>query len=404
MTLIAKTKKQKLFRNCFRIFEIENSTFEVPSHYRCTQMLGEGAFGSVCEAKDEQTGKWVAIKKCRNVFQETDGVKPIPMDVLREIKMLEFCKHPHIITLEEILPVRSNFDEVYIVTDKMDTTLCRVLKSSGSLSHKHTQYFMAQLISAIYYLHSAGILHRDIKTSNILVNQDCTLKLCDLGLARSKHQDTTSTQYYVVTRWYRAPELLIKTGNYHEAIDMWAVGVVLVEMLQGSALWPGRGSHEQFQLILEDLGTPSDEEVSYAQYIYSNFPLKRRNFSRDVVQKYGKQAGDLIAQLLTWNPDERLTATETSMHPYLRVYKSSFPLTSSKEQFDWQYEYKLHHQEDIRKEMMQFINNRPNNMKGGATLKDRKAFIGKCTRSRTVLKSKNKYKMKNSNWRSNVRC
>eukprot|EP00493_Phyllostaurus_siculus_P003736 UN03751 len=98
----------------------------------------------------------------------------------------------------------------------MDTTLCRVLKSSGSLSNKHTQYFMAQLISAIHYLHSAGILHRDIKTSNILVNQDCTLKLCDLGLARSKHQDKTSTQHYVVTRWYRAPELLMKTGNYHD--------------------------------------------------------------------------------------------------------------------------------------------------------------------------------------------
>jgi len=275
--------------NGLRRIQVENTVFEVPSHYRPTMLLGQGAFGSVCQAKNERTGKLVAIKKCRNVFQEINGVAPNPKDVLREIKMLAFCKHPQIITLEEILPVRSNFDEVYIVTDKMDTNLRHILKAQGSLSHKHTQYFMAQLISAIYYLHSAGILHRDIKPSNILVNKDCTLKLCDLGLARSKHQDVTSTEYYVVTRWYRAPELLLRAGEYDEAIDMWACGAVFAEMLQGSALWPGRGSDDQFQLILEDLGTPSEDEVSYAPFVYSRFPLKRRNFRRELDRKYGSQ-------------------------------------------------------------------------------------------------------------------
>jgi len=367
-------------------------------------MLGEGAFGSVCEAKNERTEKMVAIKKCRNIFQETNGVKPIPTDVLREIKMLEFCKHPHIITLEEILPVTSNFDEVYIVTDQMDTNLRHVLKAHGSLSRRHTQHFMTQLLSAVYYLHSAGILHRDIKPSNILVNKDCTLKICDLGLARSKHQDKTSNEYYVVTRWYRAPELLMKAGNYHEAIDMWAIGTVFVEMLQGSPLWPGRSSNDQFQLILEDLGTPSNEEVSYADLIYSNFPLKRRNFKRDLVRKYGEQAGDLIAQLLTWSPDQRLTAEQTYMHPFLNRYMSSFPLTTSEEQFEWKYEQTLLQEEDVRRAMINFINTRSKNVNGAGNLKDKKAFGGMYnTRSRIALKGKNIHKMKNSRRRSSFR-
>jgi len=116
----------------------------------------------------------------------------------------------------------------------------------------------------------------------------------------------------------------------------------------------------------------------------------------------GVWAGDLVAQLLTWSPDQRLTAEQTYMHPFLIRYMSSFPLTISEEQFEWQYEETLVQEEDVRRAMMNFINTRSKNVNGAGSLKDRKAFGGMYTRSRIALKGKNIHKMKNSRRRSNV--
>ncbi len=114
------------------------------------------------------------------------------------------------------------------------------------------QYFLYQLLRGLKYVHSANVLHRDLKPSNLLVNANCDLKIADFGLARTT-SDTNFMTEYVVTRWYRAPELLLNCSEYTEAIDVWSVGCIFMELLNRKPLFPGKDYVQQLVLITEVL-------------------------------------------------------------------------------------------------------------------------------------------------------
>lgn len=126
----------------------------------------------------------------------------------------------------------------YIVLDLMDTDLERIIASNNVLTDHHMQYFMYQLLRGLKYIHSANVIHRDLKPANLLLNADCDLKICDFGLARGVTDNVDLTKY-VVTRWYRAPELLCSCKDYTEMIDMWSVGCIFAELLGRAPLFPG---------------------------------------------------------------------------------------------------------------------------------------------------------------------
>eukprot|EP00879_Flechtneria_rotunda_P022515 GHRR01023766.1.p1 GENE.GHRR01023766.1~~GHRR01023766.1.p1 ORF type:complete len:203 (+),score=66.72 GHRR01023766.1:637-1245(+) len=176
----------------------------------------------VCDssARNLDTNDKVAIKKITNCFDNAVDAKRI----LREVALLSHLRHENVMSLRDVVPPAnpSNFKDVYLVYDLMDTDLHQIIRSPQQLSPDHISYFVYQVLRGLKYIHSANVLHRDLKPSNLLVNANCDLKICDFGLARGAGvEEQAAMTEYVVTRWYRAPELLLSCNDYTAAIDVW---------------------------------------------------------------------------------------------------------------------------------------------------------------------------------------
>ncbi|XP_015257246.1 PREDICTED: serine/threonine-protein kinase NLK [Cyprinodon variegatus] len=206
--------------------------------------IGYGAFGVVWSVTDPRDGKRVALKKMPNVFQNLVSCKR----VFRELKMLCFFKHENVLSALDILqpPHIDYFEEIYVVTELMQSDLHKIIVSPQPLSSDHAKVFLYQILRGLKYLHSAGILHRDIKPGNLLVNSNCVLKICDFGLARVEESDESRhmTQE-VVTQYYRAPEILMGSRHYTNSIDIWSVGCIFAELLGRRILFQAQSPIQQ---------------------------------------------------------------------------------------------------------------------------------------------------------------
>jgi len=267
--------------------------------------------------------------------------------ILREVKLLRFLKHKnisHIIDLMRPAPIpgqsRIQFDDVYIVLDRMDTDLNRVIYSDQLLSDLHIQFLMFQLLSAVHYCETANVIHRDLKPSNILVNAKCELRVCDFGLARGMQASSDELTTYVVTRWYRAPELILACYNYSSAIDMWSVGCIFAELLSRKPIFAGEDFLHQLKLICEVIGSPSHEDLAFMNEGSANRYLRDMEFMprkewRDVpgLKDAPEKALDLLNSMLTFSPRKRISALNALKHPYLATYHKQ-PIKSAPVQFD----------------------------------------------------------------------
>ncbi|XP_039679979.1 serine/threonine-protein kinase NLK-like [Perca fluviatilis] len=198
-----------------------------------------------------------------NVFQNLVSCKR----VFRELKMLCFFKHENVLSALDILqpPHIDFFEEIYVVTELMQSDLHKIIVSPQPLSSDHAKVFLYQILRGLKYLHSAGILHRDIKPGNLLVNSNCVLKICDFGLARVEELDESRhmTQE-VVTQYYRAPEILMGSRHYSNSIDIWSVGCIFAELLGRRILFQAQSPIQQLDLITDLLGIPSMEAMRTA--------------------------------------------------------------------------------------------------------------------------------------------
>ena len=244
----------------YHTFQAGKEQFTVDKKYSMIRTIGSGAYGTVISAKDFQHGTNVAIKMIPRAFHDEIDAKRI----LREIKLLKHFRHENIISILDMMPPLArhveDFNDVYIVTDLMETDLHRIIYSKQSLSIDHVQYFLYQVLRALKYMHSANVLHRDLKPSNLLVNSNCDLKVCDFGLARGITEDhdvdlengnsgSMLLTEYVVTRWYRAPEIMLACHEYSKPSDIWSVGCIFAELLGRKPFFPGDDYIDQVSQI-----------------------------------------------------------------------------------------------------------------------------------------------------------
>jgi len=356
--------------------------WRIPARYEVKQLIGTGSYGSVCEAFDKERSGLVAIKKIGHMFEDLIDCKRI----LREIAILSKLNHDHVVRLYDIPvpnPVNS-FDELFIVMEICDSDMKKLCRTDVQLSPLHINTLLYNLLVGLKYLHSAGIYHRDLKPANCLVNQDCSVKICDFGLSRAIGEpeqahlgslpntpretqagdesvaagaapivpSTTRLRRHltghVVTRWYRAPELILLQENYTEAIDVWSVGCIYAEllgMLEGTKtqdrgpLFPGsscfplspdhkhktdykyhtRGKQDQLNMIFNLLGTPPDSDIE----------LLERDDAKRYIRCFSKREGDgfdarfpfadarsknILAGMLTLSPTTRMTVAQALNH------------------------------------------------------------------------------------------
>ncbi|CAL9123412.1 unnamed protein product, partial [Musa textilis] len=301
-------------------YDIFGNLFEITSKYRPPIMpIGRGAYGIVCSVMNSETGDMVAIKKIANAFDNHMDAKR----TLREIKLLRHLDHENVIGIRDVVPppIPQAFNDVYIATELMDTDLHHIIRSNQELSEEHCQYFLYQILRGLKYIHSAKVIHRDLKPSNLLLNANCDLKICDFGLARPTSENEIMTEY-VVTRWYRAPELLLNSTDYTAAIDMWSVGCIFMELMNRKPLFPGRDHMHQMRLITELIGTPTEAELEFiqnedARRYMRHLPRYPRQSFASLYPHISPVAIDLIERMLTFDPTKRITVEEALDHPYL---------------------------------------------------------------------------------------
>ncbi|KAK2456432.1 [pyruvate dehydrogenase (acetyl-transferring)] kinase [Trifolium repens] len=272
--------------------------------------IGQGTYSNVYKAKDLLTGKIVALKKVRFDNLEPESVK----FMAREILILRRLDHPNVIKLEGLVTSRMSWS-LYLVFEYMVHDLAGLAASPDiKFTEPQVKCYMHQLLSGLEHCHTRHVLHRDIKGSNLLIDNEGVLKIADFGLAsffdpNRRHPMTNR----VVTLWYRPPELLLGATEYGVGVDLWSAGCILGELLYGKPIMPGRTEVEQLHKIYKLCGSPSDEywkksKLPNATLFKPREPYKRS--IRDVFKEFPPSALPLVDTLLAIDPVERKSASD----------------------------------------------------------------------------------------------
>ena len=297
-------------------------------------VVGSGTFGVVFKAMDGTVP--VALKKIK-MERETQG---FPVTAIREIKILKALKHVNIVDLREIVVYNEANDkesvgagakefingDVFMVFEYVDYDLSGILKSSDVvLTKAHIKSFTKQLLEGVHYLHKNMILHRDIKSANILITRDNVLKIADWGLARFYQKDNTRMTNPVVTLWYRSPEILCGSRQYGPEVDMWSVGCILGEMYTRHPILAVKDSQDsmvrQMELLYQQCGTPTGDLLKkyegYPDWEKFKFPVKSTNRIRyrfEADPNWDDSALSLLESMLDFDPDKRLSENNALHH------------------------------------------------------------------------------------------
>nr|KAF6479429.1 cyclin dependent kinase like 3 [Molossus molossus] len=282
--------------------------------YEVLGKVGEGSYGTVMKCKHKDTGQIVAIK----IFYEKPE-KSVNKIAAREIKFLKQFRHENLVNLIEVFRQKK---KIHLVFEFIDHTVLDELQHyCHGLESKRLRKYLFQIIRAIEYLHNNNIIHRDIKPENILVSQSGITKLCDFGFARMLAAPGDIYTDYVATRWYRAPELILKDTSYGKPVDIWALGCMIIEMATGNPFLPSSSDLDLLHKIVLKVGnlTPHLQNIFSKSPIFAGVVLPQVQHPKNARKKYPKLNGllaDIVHACLQIDPAERISSTDLLHHEY----------------------------------------------------------------------------------------
>ncbi|KAI5082973.1 hypothetical protein GOP47_0002716 [Adiantum capillus-veneris] len=281
--------------------------------------VGQGTYSNVYKARDLDSGKVVAMKKVKFDNLEPESVR----FMLREIKILRRLDHPNIIKLEGLVTSRMSCS-LYLVFEYMDHDLTGLVSCQETpFTEAQIKCFFKQLLLGLDHCHKSRVLHRDIKGSNLLLDDKGNLKIADFGLASFFDPDQTQAMTSrVVTLWYRPPELLLGATVYGAAIDIWSAGCILAELFAGQPIMPGRTEVEQLHKIFKLCGSPTEEYWRTSNLPHATMFKSQQPYKRCLAETYNffpAIAIDLLEQLLAIDPAQRGTAADALQSEFFRT-------------------------------------------------------------------------------------
>lgn len=283
--------------------------------YELIDFLGEGSFAKVSKAKDLKTGEIVAIKKLKKKYSTWQECVD-----LREVKSLnKLNKNENIIKLKEMIRIE---DTLYLVFEYMEKNLYQLIleRKNKKLTEAQIRYIMWQTLQGVAYMHKYGFFHRDLKPENLLVNNE-KIKIADFGLAREIRSIPPYTDY-VSTRYYRAPECILKSTNYNSPVDVWAVGCILAELINFKPIFSGNSEKEVLFRIASIIGPPNlqnwNEGLQLAKKLDIKFPITLSNSTSlgQLIPEASTEQLSILGEMLKWDPNKRATASNLLSHSF----------------------------------------------------------------------------------------
>lgn len=284
------------------------------NRYRIIKTVGDGTYGSVLQAINKKTNQLVAIKKMKKKFYSWEECVK-----LREVQSLKKLNHPNIVKLKEV--IREN-DELFFVFEFLDKNIYELTKEQKKfLPEASIRKYTYQIVAGLAYMHKHGFFHRDMKPENLLLGSDDNCKIADFGLAREVRSRPPYTDY-VSTRWYRAPEVLLRSVKYNSPIDLWAVGCIMAELYTLRPLFPGSSEPDEIYKICSVLGSPSmktwPEGMKLAATMNFTFPRFVKTPLSQLIPNASKEAIQLMTELLRFDPAKRPTAAQALQFSYFK--------------------------------------------------------------------------------------
>ncbi|GJN15757.1 hypothetical protein PR202_gb02696 [Eleusine coracana subsp. coracana] len=281
--------------------------------YEKLEKVGEGTYGKVYKAREKATGRIVALKKTR-LPEDDEGVPPTAM---REVSLLRMLSQdPHVVRLLDLKQGQNKEGQtiLYLVFEYMDTDLKKFIRGYRANHEKIPAHIvkilMYQLCKGVSFIHGHGVLHRDLKPHNLLMDRKTTaLKIADLGLSRS---------FTILTLWYRAPEVLLGATHYSTPVDIWSVGCIFAELITNTALFPGDSEVQQLMHIFKLLGTPNEEVWPGVSKLpnWHVYPQWKPSKLETLVPGLDADGYDLLEKMLQYEPMKRISAKKALVHPY----------------------------------------------------------------------------------------
>ncbi|CAH2038464.1 unnamed protein product [Thlaspi arvense] len=314
------------------------------------EKIGQGTYSSVYKARDLETNQIVALKKVRFANMDPESVK----FMAREIIILRRLDHPNVMKLEGLITSRVS-GSMYLIFEYMEHDLAGLASTPGvKFSEAQIKCYMKQLLHGLEHCHSRGVLHRDIKGSNLLLDQNNNLKIGDFGLANfyGSHQKQPLTSR-VVTLWYRPPELLLGSTDYGVTVDLWSTGCILAELFNGKPIMPGRTEVEQLHKIFKLCGSPSEEYWKRSKLPHATIFKPQHPYKRCVAETFKSlpsSALALVEALLAVEPDARGTTAHALQSEFFTTKPfASDPSSLPKYQPRKELDVKLREEEARRK-------------------------------------------------------